>query len=162
MFGDLVKLQQASKADSTLSKYQSGWSRWREWTLSERGVPVIPTRPPHIALFLTELCQSAETKGLGCSSIVATIYSIRWAHEAASIQDCPTNNPIVSYDALSKEKEKNKEKNIPCYQGISKPWIRQEFKNRNTRVRWLKAFSMHSIKSGAASSPGCRNISDDL
>ena len=284
MFGDLVKLQQASKADSTLSKYQSGWSRWREWALSKRGVPVIPARPLHIALFLTELCQSAEAKGLGCSSLVAAIYSIRWAHETAGIQDCPTNNPIVksslegakrrlsrpvqpkqpltldlvtklceryccsssladirflfilliSYagffrvDELQKiriedvtlsaehmsvriPKRKNdqyreghesflaRSGKMTCpvsiteklldllkgsdpssplirrivkgkgkeyfhaTQGISKSWIRQEFKKYlSPLVEDIKAFSMHSIKSGAASNPGCRNISNDL
>ena len=76
---DLLDLQLESKAISTLSKYNNGWSRWRRWPSSKMGVSVIPAKPAplHIALFITDLCQTAIQKGTGISSMEGLLYSIR-------------------------------------------------------------------------------------
>ncbi|XP_068672923.1 uncharacterized protein [Montipora foliosa] len=92
---DLLDLQLESKATSTLRKYNNGWSRWRRWASSKMGVPVIPAKPLHIALFITDLCQEALRKGTGISSIEDLFYSIRWAHKLAGIECCPTDHPLV-------------------------------------------------------------------
>ena len=52
---DLLHLQFESKVPSTVQKYRSGWIRWREWADSMIGVSVIPAKPLHIALFISEL-----------------------------------------------------------------------------------------------------------
>ena len=59
------------------------------------GVPVIPAKPLHISLFITELCHAALRKGTGISSIEGLFYSIRWAHKLAGIECCPTDHPLV-------------------------------------------------------------------
>ena len=92
---DLLDLQLESKAISTLSKYNNGWSRWRRWPSSKMGVSVIPAKPLHIALFITDLCQTAIQKGTGISSIEGLLYSIRWAHKLAGVERCPTDHPLV-------------------------------------------------------------------
>ena len=51
----LIDLQLDAKAPSTVLKYKSGWLRCRKWALSKIGVPVIPVKPLHIALFISEL-----------------------------------------------------------------------------------------------------------
>ena len=50
-----IDLQLDAKAPSTVLKYKSGWLWWRKWALSKIGVPVIPVKPLHIALFISEL-----------------------------------------------------------------------------------------------------------
>ena len=52
---DLVKLQLESRAPATVQKYRSGWLKWRGWAASKIGVQVIPAKPLHIALFVSEL-----------------------------------------------------------------------------------------------------------
>ena len=61
------------------------------------GVPVIPAKPLHIALFITDLCQEALRKGKGTSSIEGLFYSIRWAHKLSPFGrvNCPTDHPLV-------------------------------------------------------------------
>ena len=58
----LIDLQLDAKAPSTVLKYKSGWLRWREWALSKFGVPVIPAKPLHIALFISELAKRSSEK----------------------------------------------------------------------------------------------------
>ena len=55
MVPGLIDLQLDAKAPSTVMKYKSGWLRWREWAMSKIDVPVIPAKPLHIALFISEL-----------------------------------------------------------------------------------------------------------
>lgn len=48
-------------------------------------------------------------------------------------------------------------------QGISTTRIREEFKSHvSPFVNDISKYSMHSLKSGAASNPGCRSINNDL
>ena len=56
---------------------------------------MIPAKPLHIALFITKLSQVAVLNNTGYSPIQSVIYSIRWGHNLAGIEDCPTNHPLV-------------------------------------------------------------------
>ena len=42
---DLLDLQMGFRASSTVTKYKSGWLRWREWASWKIGVLVIPVKP---------------------------------------------------------------------------------------------------------------------
>ena len=65
LMADLLELQLSSKSkvDSTLQRYKSGWLWWWQWATSKIGVPVIPAKLLHVALFLTELCKTAVQAG---------------------------------------------------------------------------------------------------
>ena len=93
---DLLDLQLGSRAPSTLAKYKSGWLRWRGWASSKIGVPVIPAKPLHIALFITELTNICLANNTGVSPIEAVVYGITWAHSMAGLEICPTNHPLVT------------------------------------------------------------------
>ena len=75
---DLLHLQFVSKAPSTVQKYRSGWIRWREWADSKFGVPVIPAKPLHIALFISELTTVSISNNTGISPIEPVVYAIKW------------------------------------------------------------------------------------
>lgn len=92
---DLLDLQVGSRAPSTLTKYKSGWLRWRGWASSKIGVPVIPAKPLHIALFITELTNVCLANNTGVSPIKAVVYGIKWAHSMAGLEICPVNHPLV-------------------------------------------------------------------
>ncbi|KAK3703412.1 hypothetical protein QZH41_003907 [Actinostola sp. cb2023] len=92
---ELVQLQLSSKADATISKYASSWCKWRTWANSKIDVPVLPAQPVHVALYLTELFQSAMDKGIGASVLEAATYAIRWRHQMAGFQQCPTDHSVV-------------------------------------------------------------------
>ena len=92
---DLLHLQFESKAPSTVQKYKSGWIRWRKWTESKIGVQVIPAKPLHIALFISELTAISVSNNTGISPIESVVYSIKWGHSLAGIVECPTSHPLV-------------------------------------------------------------------
>ena len=75
--------------------YGTGWSRWRNWATSKIGVPVIPAKPLHVALFVSELHKASVANNTGFSTIQSVIYSIKWAHNLAGIEDCPTGHRLV-------------------------------------------------------------------
>ena len=53
---DLLYFLIGSRASSSVSKYKSGWLRWRAWASSKIGVSVVPAKRLHIAFFfITEL-----------------------------------------------------------------------------------------------------------
>ena len=76
---------------------QSGyhWLRWRGRASSRIGVPVIPAKPLHIALFITELTNICLENNTGVSSIEAVVYGIKWAHSMAGLEICPANHPLA-------------------------------------------------------------------
>ena len=92
---DLLDLQLGSRAPSTLTKYKSGWLRWRGWASSKIGFPVISAKPLHIALCITELTNVCLANNTGVSPIEAVVYGIKWAHSMAGLEICPVNNPLV-------------------------------------------------------------------
>lgn len=96
MVPEVFELQLQSKAPSTVDKYKYGWMRWKKWAESKCGVPVLPAKPLHISIFITELCKSAIRTGKGISSLESIVYSIRWAHSLAGIKEFPTSHPLVS------------------------------------------------------------------
>ena len=92
---DLLDLQLGSRAPSTLTRYKSGWLRWRGWASSKIGVPVLPAKPLHIALFITELTNVCLANNTGVSPIETVVYGIQWAHSMAGLEVCPVNHPLV-------------------------------------------------------------------
>ena len=95
MVPGLIDLQLDAKAPSTVLKNKSGWLRWREWALSKFGVPVIPAKPLHIALFISELVKSSSENNIGVSPIESSVYAIKWNHAMAGGEACPVSHPLV-------------------------------------------------------------------
>ena len=95
MIPGLINLQLDAKAPSTVLEYKSGWLRWREWALSKFGVPVIPAKPLHIALFISELAKRSSENNVGISSIESAVYAINWGHAMAGIEACPVSHLLV-------------------------------------------------------------------
>ena len=92
---DLLDLQLGSRAPSTLTRYKSGWLRWRGWASSKIGVSVLPAKPLHIALFITELTNVCLANNTGVSPIETVVYGIKWAHSMTGLEECPVNHPLV-------------------------------------------------------------------
>ena len=90
---NLLHLQLESKAPSTVQKYRSGWLKWRQWAASKIGVQVIPAKPLHVALFISELTVISVSNNTGISSIESVLYGIKWGHSLAGIVDCPSSHP---------------------------------------------------------------------
>ena len=59
------------------------------------GVSVIPARPLHIALFISELTAVSISNNTGISPIESVVYGIKWGHSLAGIVECPTGHPLV-------------------------------------------------------------------
>ena len=74
---NLLHLQLESRAPSTVQKYRSGWLRWRQWAASKIGVQVIPAKPLHVALFISELTVISVSNNTGISSIESVLYGIK-------------------------------------------------------------------------------------
>ena len=73
---NLLHLQLESRAPSTVQKYRSDWQRWRQWAASKIGVQVIPAKPLHVALFISELTVISVSNNTGISSIESVLYGI--------------------------------------------------------------------------------------
>ena len=99
-----IDLQLDAKAPSMVLKYKSGWLRWHERALLKFGVPVIPAKPLHIALFISELAERSSQNNIGVSSIESAVYAIKWGH-AMAIEACPVSHPLVKF-ALEGAKRK--------------------------------------------------------
>ena len=97
MVPGLIDLHLDAKAPSTVLKYKSGWLRWREWALSKFGVPVIPAKPLHITLFISELAERSSQNNIGVSSIESAVYAIKWGHAMVGIEACPVSHPLVKF-----------------------------------------------------------------
>ena len=95
MVPGLIDLQLDAKAPSTVLKNKSGWLRWREWALSKFGVPVIPAKSLHIALFISELAKRSSENNIGISSIESAVYAIKWGHVMAGIEACTVSLPLL-------------------------------------------------------------------
>ena len=92
---NLLYLRLESMAPSTVQKYRSGWLKWRQWTAPKIGVQVIPAKPLHVALFISELTVISVSNNTGISSIESVLYGIKWAHSLAGIVECPSSHPFV-------------------------------------------------------------------
>ena len=97
MVPGLIDLQLDAKAPSMVLKYNSGWLRWRKWALSKIGVPVIPVKPSHIALFISELTKRSSENNIGVSPIESAVYAIKWGHTMTGIEACPVSHPLVKF-----------------------------------------------------------------
>ena len=74
---NLLYLRLESRAPSTVQKYRSGWLKWRQWTAPKIGVQVIPAKPLHVALFISELTVISVSNNTGISSIESVLYGIK-------------------------------------------------------------------------------------
>ena len=74
---NLLHLQLESRAPSTVQKYRSGVLKWRHWAASKIGVQVIPAKPLHVALFISEFAESSVSNNMGISSIKSVLYGIK-------------------------------------------------------------------------------------
>ena len=95
LMSQLLHLQIGLKASLTTRKYSLGWGRWRTWARSKVGVAVFSAHPLLISLYLTHLCREAERKGTSVAVLESAMYSIRWAHQLAGLDACPTDHPFV-------------------------------------------------------------------
>ena len=77
-----------------MQKYRSGWLKWRQWAASKIGVQVIPAKPLHVALFISELTVISVSNNTGISSIESVLYGIKWGHSLAGIVDYPSSHPF--------------------------------------------------------------------
>ena len=91
----LLHLKIGLKASLTTRKYSLCSGRWRTWARSKVGVAVFPAHPLHKSLCLTHLCREAERKGTSVAVLESAMYSIRWAHQLAGLDVCPTDHPLV-------------------------------------------------------------------
>ena len=73
---NLLHLQLESRAPSTVQKYRSGWLKWRQWAASKIGVQVIPAKPLHVALYISELSVISVSNNTGIPSIESVLYAI--------------------------------------------------------------------------------------
>lgn len=69
------------------------------------GVPVIPAKPLHIALFISELAKRSSENNIGVSSIESVVYAIKWGHSMAGIEACHVSHPLVKF-ALGRAKRR--------------------------------------------------------
>ena len=86
----MMKLQMGARASSTVRKYRAAWLKWRTWALSKIDVPVISAQPARVALFITELANTARVKGLGFSTLEGAAYGIAWFYKMGGIAKSPT------------------------------------------------------------------------
>ena len=93
----LLCLELDAKAPSAVLKYKSGCLRWRECALSKFGVPVIPAKPLHIALFVPELAKRSSENNIGVAPIESAVYAIKRGHTMAGIEACPVSHPLVKF-----------------------------------------------------------------
>ena len=94
LFPDLIDLLLESSAANTVQKYSNGWQKWKAWSQSKLGVPVLPAIPLQVALYLTELVNRAVCEGHSVSVIESASYSIRWGHRLAGMESS-TGHPLV-------------------------------------------------------------------
>ena len=90
-----MELQLGARASSTVCKYRAAWFKWRTWAFSKIDVPVIPAQPAHVALFITQLANTAKVKGLGFSTLEGAAYGIAWVHKIGGLTESPTDYPLV-------------------------------------------------------------------
>ena len=62
--------------------------------VSKFGVPVIPAKPLHIAVFISELAKHSSENNISVASIESAIHTIKWGHAMASVEACPVSHPV--------------------------------------------------------------------
>ena len=65
-----------------------------KWSQQKLGFSEIPANLLHIALYLQDLLNDAKENSESPSVIVSTVYSIRWGHKMALIEN-PTKHFVV-------------------------------------------------------------------
>ena len=109
-----MKLQLGARASLTVRKYRAAWLKWRTWALSKIDVPVISAQPARVALFITELANTARVKGLGFSTLEGAAYGIAWFYKMGGIAKSPTDHPLVKM-TLDGAKRSLSKRSLPPY-----------------------------------------------
>ena len=90
----LIDLLLESSA-AMVQKYSNGWQKWKAWSQSKLGVPVLMAIPLQVALYLMELVNCAVREAHSVSVIESASYNIRWGHRLAGMES-PTGHPLVT------------------------------------------------------------------
>ena len=78
-----------SRADSTVKKYLGAFRRWKVWA-HEKGMPVIPVKDFHWALYLQSLADSFQSK----SAVEEACNAVSWVHSTAGLAS-PMESPFL-------------------------------------------------------------------
>jgi integrase len=89
----LPELLRKSRADSTTKKYESAFTRFHKWALSNGlgSGDVLPARALTVAIYLASLIQNSNSS----SSVISAYYAIKWYHEINGLNS-PTCSTLVS------------------------------------------------------------------
>ena len=79
----------SSRADSTIKKYLGAFRRWMALA-QEKGIPVIPVKDFHWALYLQSLADSSQSK----LAVEEACNAIAWVHSTMGLTS-PTSSPFV-------------------------------------------------------------------
>jgi len=90
----LIDLLLESSAANTVQKYSNGWQKWKAWSQSKLGVPVLSAISLQVALYLMELVNCTVREGHSISVIESASYSIHWGHRLAGMKS-PPSHPLV-------------------------------------------------------------------
>ena len=78
------------KAPATVKKYSGAFGRWKKWASARQEVPTLPTKPIHMALYLSYLAQSDKTP----APLEEAGNALSWVHKMATVEDI-TTHPLV-------------------------------------------------------------------
>ena len=81
------------KAPATINKYSGAFGRWKKWASGQEGVPTLPAKPIHVALYLSYLAQEARTS----APLEEAVNAISWVRRMATVEDTTS----VSYTHLT-------------------------------------------------------------
>lgn len=79
-----------ARANSTVSKYEREWRRWKSWEFRHFGRHTFPVTVDLVSLYLFDNVSSSASS----SSLTAAVYGIRWAHHIAGLES-PTDHLFV-------------------------------------------------------------------
>ena len=86
----LPSIVMQGKAPATIKKYSGAFSRWKRWATSRNGIPVLPAKPMHVALYLSYLSQVSKTP----APLEEAVNALSWVHRMATVEDI-TAHPLV-------------------------------------------------------------------
>ena len=94
---------------------------------------VIPAKPLHIALFITQLTNICLANNTGVSPIKAVVYDINWAHSMTGLEICSANHPLVKSSRKGAKRT------------LARPVCPKELLSVSTRCRQLPNFMFQVV-----------------
>ena len=86
---NLIELLFCTRAESTVTKYQRAYYRWRQWAIARRHVP-LPAQLLQLCSYLQSVGSSSGSK----SAVEEAVNVVSWAHTIAWLES-PTRHPTV-------------------------------------------------------------------